>query len=125
MEEHRGSVLAALPPAVTAFVRWSESPKQVVAFYRSAWSDCAEIGGRIQPKRAVRFTPNPQPASGTKRVEAALFDGKCELQSGHPYHLCEVRATHEGKGSNLLRSRLQTGRDTQIRHTPQRGWNWC
>jgi hypothetical protein len=32
----------------------------VIGFNRNAWSDSAETGGRIQPKRVIAFTRNPQ-----------------------------------------------------------------
>jgi hypothetical protein len=31
----------------------------VIGFNRNAWSDSAETGGRIQPKRVIAFTRNP------------------------------------------------------------------
>jgi hypothetical protein len=36
----------------------------VIGFNRNAWSDSAETGGRIQPKRVIAFTRNPQTALG-------------------------------------------------------------
>jgi hypothetical protein len=39
----------------------SDSPKQVIGFNRNAWSDSAETGDRIQPKRVIAFTRNPHP----------------------------------------------------------------
>ena len=32
----------------------------MIGFNRNAWSDSAETGGRIQPKRVIAFTRNPQ-----------------------------------------------------------------
>ena len=31
----------------------------MIGFNRNAWSDSAETGGRIQPKRVIAFTRNP------------------------------------------------------------------
>jgi hypothetical protein len=48
----------------------------VIGFNRNAWSDSAETGGRIQPKRVIAFTRNPQSRHHTlaEREHAARSD---------------------------------------------------
>ena len=43
----------------------------MIGFNRNAWSDSAETGGRIQPKRVIAFTRNPQHAAHTRQGYAS------------------------------------------------------
>jgi len=42
----------------------------VIGFNRNAWSDSAETGDRIQPKRVIAFTRNPHPVAGPEANES-------------------------------------------------------
>jgi hypothetical protein len=63
----------------------------VIGFNRNAWSDSAETGGRIQPKRVIGFTRNPQagarvPISGDTLAQRAYMSRAVldELLAQHP-----------------------------------------